>query len=223
MRTATRLLKRLVITCGLIALVVVLFPDYTRPLWEWGQSIGTAIGYDGIPSFATTQGLAGLSLLVLFFVGAIYNLWRDRRFEVLQAEYTYQTGAKHLKEKVQELENQVDKVTAERDDWQQQYARLNQQHTATLVAAKENEVHRKFGEGDREELQQLRRRFEELLKEKGHIEGLRIAMDYMMNDLSNESDPPNVSLKTSGEKSGNGNTRPGQQKSAIPFERNTRS
>lgn len=188
------LVKRSFITVGLCALLIVLFPGHAQPLWDWMKSTSAAVGQDPLPSFQSAQNMAGGTLLTLFLSGIGYTLWRDRRLHAFQAEYAHQTGAKHLKEKVRELTNQVDKITLERDALQEKLAALNKEYTAALVTAKEHEVRSQIGKEDRDELRALRKGFEELLKEKGHTEGFRVAMDLMMRQLSQDSDGAAFSL-----------------------------
>ncbi|MGF1578737.1 MAG: hypothetical protein ACFCD0_05175 [Gemmataceae bacterium] len=188
MRKANQLIKRSIVGSGLIALMVVLFPDQAKPLWEWAQSIGDGVGYDPLPEFSSGQGFARLIVLALSLAGIVYNAWRDRRFEVLQAEYESGTGAKHTKQKLKELEKQLQTVSNERTEWQTAHAELNKTLTDTLIAAKEHEIHRQYGEEDRQTLRRIRVELGELLEQKGHIEGFREAMQTLMVNFS-ESQP----------------------------------
>jgi hypothetical protein len=197
MRRVIQLVKSVIIGFGLLALLVLLFPKHMEPLWEWTKVTSAAVGYDALPSFAAGQSVAGLVLLVLAVAGILYTLWRDRRLEVLQAEYVYQTGAKNLKEKVRDLENRLGKMTVERNACQEQIAALNKKYTTALVSAKEHEVRGQFGSEDRAELRELRKRFEEVLRDKGHTEGFRVAMDLIMKELAHERDPSTVSMHSS--------------------------
>lgn len=215
MLRALHLVRRSIVTFGLVALMIVLFPGHAQPLWDWMKSTSAAVGQDPLPSFNTAQNMAGGTLLTLVLSGIGYTFWRDRRLEVLQAEYTHQTGAKHLKEKVRELMNQVDKVTAERDTLQEKLSDLTREYMVALVAAKEHEVRSQYGREDRDELRALRKGFEELLKEKGHTEGFRVAMDLMLRHFSQDSDGTGFSLHAGGAKRDT-STSPGQR-DALPY------
>ncbi len=192
MRKTHQLIKRSIVGSGLIALLVVLFPNQARPLWEWVQSIGSGVGYNPLPDFPAGQGLARMVVLALGVIGVIYNAWRDRRFEVLQAEYESGTGAKHQKQKMKEMEKQLQTVSAERDKWQAAHADLNQTLTETMLAAKEHEIHRQYGEEDRQTLRRIRAELGELLEHKGHIEGFREAMQTLMVNFSEQQEQPEV-------------------------------
>src|SRR5688572_20261597 len=121
MNKVTRFVKKSIIALSLASLSVVLFPEYSQPLWEWAASVGGAFGQDVLPSFDSAQGLANLALLVVVLGGIVYNLWLGRRHEVLKAEYAHKTGATHLKQKVHELQVQVYQITMERDQLQESY------------------------------------------------------------------------------------------------------
>jgi hypothetical protein len=212
------LFKRTTIAFALMVLSVVLFPGQMRPLWSWGNTTGEAVGMgkDPLPDFADVEGFAGMSLLAMAVTGIVYNLWRDRRYEVLRAEYNHQTGASHLRQKVQELEQQATKATQERQELEKAYANLNKQYTTTLVAAKEHEIHSKYGQEDRAALKELRARFEALLRERGSSMGVREAWEMMMNSFPQHSDLGDLTLHQNvPEKHSRGNGT--QKPPALPF------
>jgi len=213
------LVKRTVIAYALMVLTVVLFPGQMEPLWNWGTNTGAAVvEKESLPSFGQAKDFSGMSLLALAVGGIIYNLWRDRRYEVLRAEYNHNTGAAHLKQKVQELEHQVAKSTQERQELEKAYANLNKQHTAALVTAKEHEIHSKYGQEDRAALKDLRTRFEALLRERGGSMGIREAWEMMMNSFPQHSDLGDLSLHTSlPEKNSRTNGNGTQKPPALPF------
>jgi len=187
-RSVIKIFRRLVIGLGLTALVTVLFPNYIEPLWAWSQSVSFALGQESFPAFSSAKEVAGFALLLLVLGGIIYNAWRDRRLEVLRAEYEYHTGAAHLQQRIATLNKDLARVTEERDQWQKEYTALNKEHTAALVAAKEYEVHSNYGREDRVTLKELRAQFNELLKEKGHNLGFHEAVEVMMAHLANHAD-----------------------------------
>lgn len=190
MRSIIKIIRRLVIGLGLTALVLVLFPNQVEPLWAWTTTVSTALGQDSFPSFTRAKEGAGLGLLLLALGGIVYNAWRDRRLEVLRAEYEYGTGAAHLQQQIKILNKDLEKVTEERDRWQKEHANLNKEHTAVLVAAKEHEVRSNYGREDRATLQEIRSQFNELLLQKGHTQGFREAIEVMMTHLANHGDLP---------------------------------
>jgi hypothetical protein len=112
----------------------------------------------------------------------------------MQAEYTHQTGAKHLRERVSELEGQLKKATAKCEEWQQAFEALNKEHTAVLVAAKEHEVRSQYGRQDRATLDELRVKLETLLREKGHGEGVREALAWMAATMQREIDLSDMAI-----------------------------
>lgn len=195
MRRVIRTGKWLIIVAGLMALSVVLFPKHAEPLWTWVNTTGMALGLDPLPAFANVQGHATLTLLGLTLGTVVYTLWRDRRYEVMQAEYAHQTGASHLKQKVRDLEQQLSLLKAERDAFQDKYNKLQQAHTAALVASKEYEVRSEYGREDREMLSTLRQQLVSLMKEKGHIEGFREAMEVLMTNLDQHPDRVAVHMR----------------------------
>jgi hypothetical protein len=202
MLIASRIAKRLIAVLALAVLAVVLFPNYTEPLWDWGKTVGGALGSDPLPTFDSARGFSSMALLALVVGGLGYNFWRDRRHNALLAEYDYRTGATHLRKKVQELESQSKTLTAERDRLQELYMALNRQHTQALVTAKEYEVRSEFGQKDRDALQALRHQFETLAKEKGHIEGFREAMKVFFANVAEEVEPQKLSLQTGARRNG---------------------
>lgn len=216
MRSTSKIIKRLVIGLGLGALILVLFPAHIEPLWQWAKGTSSAIYHDPLPTFGAVQSYASLGLLGLALVGVVYNTWRDRRLEVMRAEYEQLTGARHLRQRIGDLEKQLATITAERDQWQQDYATLNKQHTAALLAAKEYEVHSKYGREDRDALRQLRAQITDLLKEKGHTQGFREAMEVMMVHLAHHPDRPQDS-STSPQVPRSKGASP-KQYAALPFE-----
>lgn len=219
MRRVIRLVKRLFLVSGLIALAVVLFPGHTQPLWEWGQSVANAFGQDALPSFSAVQSYASLALLTLVVGGMAYSSWRDRCHEILQAEYAHQTGAKNLKQKVRELESELETVKAERERMRRDHAALSKEHTAALVAAKEHEIRSEYGREDREELRALRRQFEELVQAKGHTEGFRQAMHYVMADLSQQSEPSTVDAEATFSLAEAEQSNGAKKRTALPYGR----
>jgi len=189
-RSVIKIARRVVIGLGLTALVMVLFPSYAEPLWTWTSSVSTALGQEGLPPFSRAKDVSGIGLLLLSIGGVMYNAWRDRRYEVLRAEYEYGTGASQLQQKIAGLTRDLAKVTEERDRWQKEYANLNKEHTNILVLAKEHEIHSSYGKEDRETLKDLRAQFNNLLQEKGHTQGFREAIEVMMTHLANSADAP---------------------------------
>jgi hypothetical protein len=217
MNKVTRFVKKSFIALSLASLSVVLFPEYSQPLWEWAASIGGAFGQDVLPSFDSAQGLANLALLVLVLGGIVYNLWLGRRHEVLKAEYAHKTGATHLKQKVHELQVQVYQLTLEREQLQESYNKLNQAHTTALVVAKEYEVRSKFGQEDRDSLRELRSKIETLLRDSGHTQGFREAMAMLLTSTSPSTEFPGMTPSVTsptikGVKNGRGD------RTALPFE-----
>ena len=214
--------KRLILAFIFLVVSVVLFPGQAEGLWDWGKSIGDAFGQDPLPAFATMHGFAGFSLLIATVVGIAYTVWRDRRFEILQAEYTHKTGANHLKQKVRELESQLESVRLEKEEVEHSLKTLNKQHTEVLVMAKEHEVHRKYGQEDRAALKELRTQFETLLREKGNTIGLRDAWQLMMQTFPDTSDLGDLTVTTTNPKAKNGkNGSPPNvpKQNALPFGR----
>ena len=203
--------KRTIVAVGLVSLAVVLFPNQTEPLWQWGQSLGQTFGNDPLPSFPVAQFFSGIILLIFTLGGVTYNLWRDRRFEILQAEYSHKTGANHLREKVSELENRVEELTGEHTKLQKQHEALNKEHTSALVKAKEHEVRSQYGQEAQVALKDLRAQFEILLREKGHTKGFREAVELMVNQLPQTADVTMQQSRQATNSRGNGDRR------ALPF------
>lgn len=214
----TQSVRRLIIAFALIVLSIVLFPDHTQPLWDWGKSVGTSLGNDPLPAFETTKGFASMSLLGLALVGIAYNLWRDRRYQILRAEYAHQTGATHLKQKVRELEFELLKARQENEKLEASYQLLNKQYTAALVTAKEYEVHSKYGQEDRATLRDVRNQFEAVLREKSQTKGCQEALDLLLTALFHPADLPEVNVQTNNS-STTRNSRPDFSKgrNALPF------
>jgi hypothetical protein len=179
MRKVIRLIRTSAIGVALLALAVVLFPHRAEPLWAWATSIASSAGYDSLPPFSALQGFAGTGLLVLTVAGVAYNWWRDRSYRALEAEYSHQTGAKHLRGRVGELEDRLKKMSARCDQSQQRLEALNKAHTAALISSKEHEVRSQYGQEDRAALADLRNKLETLLREKGHIDGIREALAWI--------------------------------------------
>jgi hypothetical protein len=180
----TRTVRTALIIACLCSLAIVLLPNYTEPLWSWAKFVSGSVGKDPLPSFGETQHWSGLALAAFVVSGIAYNLWRDRRFRGLQAEYAYRTGATHLKEKLGEVEAQLQRATQDRDKWQEAYLGLMKQHAAALIASKEHEVRSEYGRVDREALGELRKDFDSLVRSKGHIEGFREAMHFFLTNMS---------------------------------------
>lgn len=210
------LVKRTLIAFALMSLSVVLFPGEMQPLWNWGKSTGEAVSNQPLPDFESARGFSGWSLLALAVGGIVYNLWRDRRYEVLRAEYNHNTGANHLRQKVQELEQHLAKSTQERQDLEKAHAALNKQHTAALISAKEHEIHSKYGQEDRAALKELRARFEAMLRERGSSMGVREAWEMMMNSFPQHSDLGDLSLNMNGSEK-HSRTNGTQKPPALPF------
>ncbi len=215
MRKVSGLIKRALIVTSLVALTIVLFPNHTEPLWDWAKSTGTALGSDPLPTFDTAQGYAGLGLLGMVIGGIAYNLWRDRRLEVLQAEYDHKTGATNLKQKVRDLETQLDQVTKECQEWKEAHRALSKEHTTALLTSKEHEIHSQYGREDRETLKELRKAFDDFLQAKAHTEGFREAMELMIADLSQNTESPAVSAKTMSSTKGGPNGS--KNRPSLPF------
>jgi hypothetical protein len=215
MLSLARLLRSLFIALGLASLAIALVPTYTEPLWSWARTIAGLVGRDPLPSFGVVQHWSALALTSFVFSGVAYNLWRDRRHQTLRAEYDYRTGATNLKEKVAELQDQLRRVTSERDQWEDSYVKLSRKHTDTLVAAKEHEVRSEFGRRDQETLAALRKDFDSVMQAKGHIEGFREAMSFFLARMSDSGQLPEVAVEST---NGSSRNRPGkEQQAALPF------
>ena len=199
-----RYLRTAVIAVGLFSLVCVLFPNHIEPLWHWAKFVSSSVGTDALPTFEQTQHMSSLALAGFVICGIALNWWRSRSYRALQAEYAYQTGATHLKEKVAELETQLRKMTKERDNWEEAYLTLTKQHAAALVTSKEHEVRSEYGKADHEALGTLRKEFDAIVQAKGHIEGFREAMNFFLTRLSDSAEPVEVSVKPSS----NGSSKP---------------
>lgn len=180
MLKTARIVRKLILVAGLLALMITVFPNQMQPLWDWANGIGSHVGGGYLPDFATAHQWASLSLVGLVLGGMGYVLWRDRRFEILQAEHESQTGAKHLKEKVRDLEQQTARLQQECNEWQQKSERINQELISTLLKAKEFEVRHEYGQEDRSVLKEMRATYERLLQEKSQHEGFHSAVDLMV-------------------------------------------
>jgi len=219
MRSVIKIVRRVVIGLGLTALVLVLFPSQIEPLWAWTTNVSTSVGVDSFPPFSRAKDGAGLGLLVLALGGVVYNAWRERCLEVLRAEYEYGTGASQLKQQIKILSRELERVTGERDRWQQEHANLNKEHTAILVTAKEHEVHSKYGREDRATLQEIRTQLNELLLQKGHTQGFREAIEVMMAHLANHADMPTPAASPSlAVATNNGTRETNQQRPPLSFQ-----
>jgi hypothetical protein len=202
---------------GLLSLVVVLFPSHTEPLWDWGKTVGYALGRDPLPNFDSAQNFAGLTLAAFVLCGLGYNAWRDRRFDVMRAEYSFHTGANHLKTKVHELEERMAETLDERNRLQESLDTLQKAHTAALIASKEHEVRSKYGQEDRDTLREMRAQFEELLRTKGHTEGFREAIQFMMANYYEPTDSSGFPRELAGTQTAKRESLSPSQKTALPF------
>jgi hypothetical protein len=217
MLSLVRFIRSAVIAVGLASLAIVLVPQYTEPLWDWARTVAGVAGKDPLPSFGVAQHWSALSLGTFMIAGIAYNLWRDRRHRILQAEYAHRTGATHLKEKVADLQGQLRRVAAERDKWQDSYLTLNRRHTDALVAAKEYEVRSEFGRCDREMLAALRKEFDAVMHAKGHNEGFREAMHFFLARLSEPAHSPEVTVEAT-TTNGSARSQPEQEsRPALPL------
>ena len=217
MNKVFRIFKKLLIALCLSTVSVVLFPEFSQPLWEWAKSIDGAIGNNVLPGFDTVEGWANIGLLVLVLVGIVYTLWRDRCHDILKAEYAHKTGATHLKQKVYELQDQLYRITSDRDHLQGQLTKLNQEHTMALILAKEHEVRSRYGQEDRESLRELRAKLEILLRDSGHTDGFREAVALLMSNCPSNPEFSGLSAAMSGPtvkgvKNGLG------ERASLPFE-----
>jgi hypothetical protein len=190
-----RYFRSAVIAVGLASLAIVLAPSYTEPLWHWTTTVAGIFTHDPLPNFAQTQHWSSLALAAFVVAGIGYNLLRDRRQRILQAEYNCRTGATQLKGKVADLQADLRRVTAERDRWQDSYLSLTRKHTDALVAAKEHEVRSEYGRCAHEALGELRKEFDTLMHSKGHVEGFREAMHFFLASMSEAGQRPEVTVE----------------------------
>jgi hypothetical protein len=216
MLSLARFVRSAIIAVTLASLSVVLAPQYTEPLWDWARTIAGVVSNESLPAFGAAQHWSSIALAALVTAGIGYNLWRDRRQRVLQAEYDYRTGATHLKTKVADLQAQLQRAVAERNKWQSSYLSLFEKHTDALVASKEHEVRSEFGCLDRQALAELRKELDAVVQAKGHLDGFREAMQFALASISEPGQAPKVAVAAMPNGSSRG--RPDKENCrALPF------